>query len=98
MISIEIKNNNDTKCNVKDFFLDQCKNNYVQEKENEIYKYYIIQAIEKGEISDLLFEAINNNTNYLVKEGNEIYQLSSLSNQMNMVVKILQLILLNVKK
>jgi surface protein len=87
-INININKTNYTKCNIKDFFGNECKNKFAVNTELESFKNDIIEAIKNGDLSDLLFEVINNDTNYIITEGNEKYQISTLNNQMNMDAKI----------
>ena len=73
----------ETNCDIKDFFMEKCKNNFIYEIEIEYFKYNIIESIKNGNLSDLLYQVLMNDSNYIVKEGNEKYQISTLKNQMN---------------
>ena len=75
-----IKNNS---CLIKDFFKNKCKNNFLYEEDIISFKYNIISSIENGSLAELLTQVVNNGTEFVIKEGNEIYQISTVSNQMN---------------
>ena len=79
-----IINNNKTKCDIKDFFIKGYKNNFKSQIEVESFKNDIIESIKNGSLSDLLYQVLMNDTNYIIKEGNEKYQISTLNNQMKM--------------
>ena len=78
--NILIENNT---CNIKDFFSNLCKNNFTYESDKDSFKYDIILSIVNGSLSELLTQVVNNGTEFIIKEGNEVYQISTISNQKN---------------
>ena len=70
-------------CNIKDFFANNCKNNFLNDEEKDSFKYDIIASIIDGSMSSILTKVVNNGEDFIIKEGNEVYQISTLKNQMN---------------
>ena len=79
--SILLSKNNS--CPIINFFMNQCKQGFIYEEEKDAFKYEIIASISNGSLSKLLNQVVNNSTEFVIKEGNEVYQISTVSNQMN---------------
>ena len=78
--SITLSKNNS--CPIINFFMNQCKHDFIYEDEKDAFKYEIIDSISNGSLSDLLNQVVNNGTEFIIKEGNDMYQISTVSNQM----------------
>ena len=70
-------------CITKDFFEGKCQMNISNNEEKEIFGNKIIEDIMDGSLDSIISCIINNNTDYIVKENNQIYQLSTVSYQKN---------------
>ena len=70
-------------CPIINFFMNQCKQGFIYEDEKDAFKYDIIASISNGSLSELLNQVVNNSAEFVIKEGNDVYQISTVSNQMN---------------
>ena len=68
-------------CHVKPYFLKECKVNIEKNEEKEELKQNIINGIMNGEMKEILANIVNDKKNFIIQEDNEIYQISTLSNQ-----------------
>ena len=87
LIKTNILNNiTDNKiCEVKEFFLGKCKNNFENKEDKDIFKENILSSIKDGSLINLISsQAQNNNSHIIINEENEIYLISTLENQINM--------------
>ena len=73
--------NEDNICHVKPYFLKECKVNIEKNEEKEELKQNIIDGIMNGEMKEILANIVNDKKNFIIQEDNEIYQISTLSNQ-----------------
>ena len=78
-----IDNNNKSSCDIINFFLKKCNNEFKTEEEKYIFKNSIINSIKNNTFKGILLDILNNGTNYIIKEGKEIYQISLLLNQLD---------------
>ena len=76
---------NNNICDVIEFFLGKCKNNFKNKEDKDIFKENILSAIKNGSLSNLISSKTQNNSYLIVDDSNEIYLISTLENQMNMV-------------
>ena len=100
LIKTNILNNiTDNKiCEVKEFFLGKCKNNFENKEDKDKFKENILSAIKDGSLINLISsQAQNNNSHIIINEENEIYLISTLENQINMD-NVTSINFLNVKK
>ena len=72
-------------CSIISFFLNQSKFNYKNETEKYYLKLDIIESIKNGSLSGLLYQVINDGKELIAEDGNEIYQISTLSNQLTSI-------------
>ena len=68
-------------CHTKDFFLKKCKLNIKNNEEKEIFIQNIINEIMEGDTEELISIIVNDKKNIIIEEDNEIYLISTLSNQ-----------------
>ena len=82
--SIIIKNNNSENiiCDVIEFFKGKCKINLMTAENKEAFKQSILSAIKDGSLINLISSQVNNNSHLVINDENEIYLISSLSEQM----------------
>ena len=78
---IDIIINNKTNCEMSDFIMNKCTKNFSKEKEKNSFKKDIISSIKNGSLSEILNEVIKKGTNLIIQNGKELYQISTLSNQ-----------------
>ena len=76
---------NDNFCNIKKFFEGECIMNISNNEVKETIGQKIIDNIMDGSLDNILDNVINNNTNYIVKEKNQVYQISTVSSQKNTI-------------
>ena len=84
IITTDIKNNikNITaKCEIVDFILNKCDKNFLNEEDKYLFKKEIIASIQNGSLSEILTEVFQNGTNLIIQNEKELYQISTLSNQ-----------------
>jgi hypothetical protein len=81
--TIIVNNNNKSSCDIINFFLKKCNNEFKTEEEKYIFKNSIINSIKNNTLKGILLDILNNGTNYIIKEGKEIYQISLLLNQLD---------------
>ena len=79
--SIDWKNNSLNNIYLNNFFLEKYNINNSNIENREIIGQSIINDIMDGSMDSLLSNIINNNKNYIIKEGKQIYQITSLTNQ-----------------
>ena len=80
-----IENKTKTKiCEIEKFFLGKCKNNFISKSDKGVFKNNIITAIKNGSLTNLLKVKINKGNNLIIGEGNEVYLISTLMNQMDL--------------
>ena len=68
-------------CNVKEFFLNECKMNLQTKEEKELFIETITKEIMNGSIYEIISLVVNEKKNIIIQEDNEIYQISTLSTQ-----------------
>ena len=71
-------------CPISNFFKNECKKNLVQQIDKNSFKYEIISSISNGLLSEIISQVVNDDSFFMIKEGNEIYQISTVSNQMKL--------------
>ena len=81
LFSTGISTYDDNICIAKDFFEGTCKMNNSNIEEKEIIGQNIIDNIMDGSMDNILKNIINNNSNYIIKEEKQIYQISTVSHQ-----------------
>ena len=79
-ITNEIQRKNNS-CSILNFFMNKCKNDFIYEEEKNYFKYDLISSISNGSLSELINQVVNNNTEFIMKDGNVMYQISTVSNQ-----------------
>ena len=97
IITTDIINNSDNKtidCEMVDFILNKCDKNFFNEEDKYLFKKEIIASIQNGSLSEILTEVIQNGTNLIIQNEKELYQISTLSNQ----IKINNISFLNFTK
>ena len=77
----EIDENQKKICKAKDFFLNICSSNAHNIEDKKEFAENIVNEITEGKINDILLEIATDNEYIVIKEENEIYQISTLSNQ-----------------
>ena len=73
--------NKTTNCEIADFILNKCDKNFFNEEDKYLFKKEIITSIQNGSLSEILTEVIQNGTNLIIQNEKELYQISTLSNQ-----------------
>ena len=68
-------------CNASDFFEGKCKINNSNTEEKELIGQKIIEDILDGALDKILANIIENKVSYVIKEDNQIYQISTISYQ-----------------
>ena len=82
LLDLENDKSENNSCNIKEFFEGICKMNISNDEgKKETFGQSIIDNIMDGSMESILINVINNNSNYIVREQNQIYQISSISSQ-----------------
>ena len=76
--------NTENICNAKEFFLKGCRKNIKTLEDKKEFKWDIINEIMNGEMDDILSVVVKEKKNIIIEENNDIYQMSTLSNQLDM--------------
>ena len=85
---IIIENNLCTKtCSSEDFFSEKCSLNNENSKSKEIIIEHTTKEIENGLMDNIISEVINKQKDYIVKNNDTIYQITSSFNQNNNIYK-----------
>jgi hypothetical protein len=84
-IGIVTKNETDifNNCTALEFFNDLCKPDNQDKQEDTDYINYILDQIQKGNLKDLFNKTIEEGQNFINKDHNITYQISTVSSQYN---------------
>ena len=83
--SESIENAEKIYCHGKEFFLNRCKSKIEDNKDKNEFVHNIINEIVNGEMNEILELVVNENQNIIIEENKDLYQISTLSNQMNKI-------------
>ena len=72
-------------CDGKEFFLNRCKLKIDDNKDKNEFLHNIINEIINGTMNEILELVVNDNQNIIIEENKDLYQISTLSNQMNKI-------------
>ena len=68
-------------CDIKQFFLEECKNKFQNEEQKEIFSQNILNEILDGNMNEILSAVIKEDKIFLIEDNNEKYQISTISKQ-----------------
>ena len=71
-------------CDVIEFFVGKCKNNFENKEDKDTFKDNILSAIKDGSLRNLISSKTRNNSYLIADDSNDIYLISTLENQMNL--------------
>ena len=61
---------NSAVCEVKEFFLGKCKNNFKNQEDKEKFKNNIVSAIKDGSLNDLIASKVKNDIHIIINDSN----------------------------
>ena len=73
--------NNFNNCSALEFFIDLCNPDNKDKQEDTDYINYILDQIQKGNLNDLFNKTIEEGENFINKDNNITYQISTISSQ-----------------
>ena len=79
----DIKDNDNNICDINKYLKKLCKINIQNNEDKVKFNENIIKEIINGSLDDILFSIVNDKKNIIIVEGNERYEISTLSNQMD---------------
>ena len=81
LIQIDSQNLTQEQSYVNNFFKNKFNISFINEEEKYNFKIDIINSIQNGSLSELIYDIIKSENNLIIKNDREIYQISTLINQ-----------------